>query len=545
MPDPHNDHSPQIPTGDIPTGDPAAEAERLLNEGNAPPRRRMAEESGRAQNGHAGGGARDGESEERAKRGWGYLFALLRTRRGPRIQTPEQVLRSAAAQGALAGCTPNGQPKDPGVKWFEAKATARVRASISARRRAEAVVADLRALELAGAKRARARADSSELTTPIRNAERRVVELEEEVVELAGEQQDPELPPLPSLEEQERIAEEEVPGYRVPAAAKAALFTASATVEALFTGSFVAAVATIGIPGVPLEVNIALPWAAGSAVGAIVPVAAERAAHAAAGAAPDAPWYVRHAPAIVIAVPASIGAGRAVAMAEKDLLSGLLGIGIALLLVSIAVVAAAVGHRESEGAQHDARRATRSRLRAERQRLLTPGPRPEARLLEAKRRLLDLCRRSRDGLLNKRSEAKQEEALAEDELAKARANLAVAEEASRLEAREEGGLAGVNVATYVQRRDAVSATRLARRPPAFTGEWPDEDVSDLPRLRVDELRVQTSAEEEASNDDETPKDDEARKGGETPKDDETPQDRDADAESANDRDDENTEEPTP
>ena len=422
-----------------------------------------------------------------ATRGPGYLLAILRTRKGPQVESPAGVLRSAASGGALAGLTANGQPADPGVKVAEAGAVARLRSAAFARKRAGEAVGDLRAVRLAKTAIADADRELNRVGRLVKKLESEVRSLERRVVSLAGEVGDPSRRPVPDRSEWGEIVDDAVTGYRVPFMAKAALSVASAVVESIFTGTYIATVATVGIPGLPVEVELGLPWVAGSAIGALIPALAQRAAHAAADADADAPWYVRHGATIAVVVPAMLGVGRAVAMTEERPISGVLGLGLALLLTSLAVVGAAIGHREAEGRVHDQRRSARDGLRDELLTALTPGPSPQALELRATEVLLH-TESARLGALLERLEAiRTSRRAAEEARSEADANLRVIYASSSLEAEEEGALAVVSTATFVQRRDAVSAVRNAQRPPAFdASEWPST-VSGLPRLRASDL----------------------------------------------------------
>lgn len=425
--------------------------------------------------------------EQPAERTFGYALGLLRTRHGPRISSARKVLRSAAAEGALAGHTANGQAPDPGPKGAGVVGVARARAAHAAGLRLAAVQEDLHAIDRAMEAIERADDELEDLNDRIETADADVARLARKVEKLTKQQEPPPQRPAPDREDWEQIVGQSVPGYQLHPLTRWAMFASAAVVEAIFTGTYVAGVASIGIEGLPVEVNVNLPWAAGAAVGALIPAVAERAAHAAATAEDDAPWYVRRAPAAAIAVPAALGVGRAAEMAQDDLLSGLLGLAVALLLTALAIMAAAIGFRESVGEEREARREVYEELREEEMVANTPGLSPKAIELEEKQALLDEARTKRDALLRERGALLTRQSDSHNQLTRARTNARAAIAASRLDAEKEGGLAIAAGVTYRLRRDAVMATHQVRRPEAFDVAAWDDEIEDLPQLTHGDL----------------------------------------------------------
>jgi len=440
-----------------------------------------------AENGsHARGGVRE-ELRERAKRGPGYLWGVVRTRRGPRITSTRRVLSAAAAEGALAGHTPYGQPDDPGAKAAGAKGVARLRASFKALGHMRAAADDLAQLRYAGSVIERTARELPPVEELIHSGDARVEQLEGELAQLEATQQPPPPPAVPELDEWEEIAYDAVPGYRLTRWVRWSMFVSAAAIEGVFTGQFVSGVATLGVDWIDVQVDLALPWFVGAAVGMLIPALAERAAHLAATAEDDAPWYVRHAPLAAILVPAALGVGRAADMTRDDALAGVLGLGVALLLTGLAIVAAGIGYREAWGEVHDAQREERARLRRERLNALTPGPTQHDLALAAKRGELADARDRVEQLRRERSAMLAEQGRAEADRVAAAARLRVVEKTSELDAEREAGLALASMTTYRLRRDAVAATHGTRRPDAFdAAAWPDQ-IDDLPVFRCEDL----------------------------------------------------------
>lgn len=359
----------------------------------------------------------------------------------------------------------------------------------------------------------RAREREAEVNRQIAELQPRVAEVHEAAV--AADAACPEAPkPLPPSEEEIEAAERSKrPVSRPLRLLLLIAVVLGAFIEAFFSGSFASDAGFFGLPLLPPEVNLVLPWLAGAAIGGLIVVGAEIAGKVNIGVITpkvlgrakgltlsprnpaSGPWWHVHAADLWICSVATFVLLRAIYSAfAYDLAAGVLGVAVGAIMLGVAMISAAgAASLELQEAGGQAA-AARARYLKE-QRLAATRPLTEwERLRDVLRAYYDELFGELKARIAERDAYRSIIGLAQDERVQAEVELGAGEKQSEIQAAEADALAtrlisvdiGFALSVFSTYHDDLperpwSQRRGLRRSDAGTGELPVLKAADVLR----------------------------------------------------------------